>query len=79
MALTQLHVNNFCMSGDTCKYLCWETVEGKSTALCLKHAPNYYEQVRRNMRMYGVDLDKQADNCQGYLLLKYKPQGFDVK
>jgi len=43
----------------------------------MKHAPSYYQQVKRDMKMYGVDLDTRGDNCQGYLLLKYVPQGYD--
>lgn len=79
MALTQLHVKDVCNAGTTCKYLCWETVDGKSTALCLKHAPALFQQVRRDMQMYGVNLDNRGDNCSGYLLLKHKEQGYDLK
>lgn len=79
MALTPLHINDICMSGNQCRYLCWETVDGKSTAMCMKQAPAYYRQVKRDMEMYGVDLDKRGDNCQGYLMLKHHQQGYDVK
>lgn len=80
MALTQLHVQNVCNAGNPCRYLCWETLEtGQSVAVCLKKVPGYYRQVKRDMQMYGVDLEERGDNCQGYLLLKYVPQGYDLE
>jgi hypothetical protein len=79
MALTQLQVNNYCMAGNTCRYLCWENADGKSVAVCTKLSRSYYLQMKRDMQMYGVDLDERGDNCQGFLLLKHKPQGYDVK
>lgn len=79
MSLTPLHVKDFCMSGTQCRYLCWETSGVPSpVALCLKKAPAYYAQVKHDMQMYGVDLDDRGDNCQGYLFLRYIPQGYDV-
>lgn len=79
MALTPLHVRDVCASGEQCRYLCWETLEtGKTVAVCMKHSPTYYQQVKKDMRMYGVDLDARSDNCKGYLLLKHHPQGYDV-
>ena len=81
MALTPLHVQDVCNSGTQCRYLCWETLEdtGKTIAVCLKRSPSYYNQVKRDMDMYGVNLDERGDNCSGYLLLKYVEQGYDVK
>jgi hypothetical protein len=79
MALTKLHVQDVCMADSQCKYICWETIDGASVPLCLKHAPSYYQQVRRDMNMYGVNLDERSDNCSGYILLKYVPQGYDIK
>lgn len=79
MALTPLQIQNVCNAGDTCRYICWETLEtGKTVAMCMKHAPHYYRTVKNDMEMYGVDLDKRSDNCQGYLFLKYIDQGYDV-
>lgn len=78
MALTHLHVVNFCQAGNLCRYLAWEQVDGESIAYCLKHAQHYYKQIRRDMKMYDQDLDERGDNCPGYLLLKHKEQGFDV-
>lgn len=80
MALTPLHVQDVCNSGVQCRYLCWETLDsGKVVALCLKHAGAYYDKVKRDMDMYGVDLDDRGDNCSGYLFLKHIDQGYDVK
>lgn len=79
MALTQLHVQNVCMSENQCRYLCWETMQdGSSVALCLKHANAYYQQIKRDMHMYGVNLEERGDNCSGFLLLKHHKQGYDV-
>ena len=78
MALTPLHVQDVCMSGMQCRYLCWEHIEGRQVALCTKLAPEFYKQMRKDMKYYDVDLDNRGDNCKGYLLLKYKPQGYDV-
>jgi hypothetical protein len=77
--LTPLHVQDVCLASEQqCRYLSYENIDGKSVAFCLKHAPNYYRQIRRDMQYYGIDLDLRGDNCQGYLLLKYKEQGYDV-
>lgn len=78
MAITPKHINDVCQAGTTCKYLCWESVDGKSVALCMKLAQGYYKQVRRDMLQYDIDLEERSDNCKGYLMLKHVAQGYDV-
>ena len=78
MALTPLHIQDVCLSGEQCRYLCWEYIDNKSVAFCTKLAPEYYKQMRKDMRFYDVDLDQRGDNCQGYLLLKHKEQGYNL-
>lgn len=78
MALTPLHVQNVCLAGEQCRYLCWEVVDGANIAFCAKLSPEYYKQMRRDMSFYDIDLDERGDNCQGYLLLKHKMQGYDL-
>lgn len=79
MAITPLHVQDHCLAGNTCKYICWEILEDKSVPICLKLSQSYYEKLKESLKPYDIDLEDRSDNCQGYLPLKYKPQGYDVE
>jgi hypothetical protein len=85
MALTQLHVLNYCNAGGSwwngngqmCKFLTYEMVGQKYTPLCMKKAPAIVTQKKKEGKLPS-NFDKLGDNCQGYTYLKHKEQGYDL-
>lgn len=93
MALTPNQLKDVCMlNGGTlqCRYLD-EDVDDKGNVVyvCKKIAPDRkiideeLVDFYNDMQKTGQDPDKQGvplgDNCSGYVVLKLKPQGYDVK
>lgn len=93
MALTQKQLQDVCFlwgGSNQCRYLD-EDQDDKGTVVhvCRKMSPNkqiideevdeFYQDVNKN----GQDPLKQGvplgDNCRGYIVLKAKLQGYDVK
>lgn len=89
MALTPLHVTNICLvwtGHKTCRY---HTTGDDGKNYCLKKTPAekkridkevaaLYKQAKENgqkIRDFGRAI---GDNCDGYLILKYLKQGYDV-
>jgi hypothetical protein len=93
MALTKKQVNDVCfISGGSkqCRYLDEDIDEhGNVVNLCKKLSPDRQiidsELIDffKDMKTSGQDPFKQGvplgDNCQGYIVLKTKQQGYDVK
>lgn len=93
MALTQKQLKDVCyVNGGhlQCRYLDEEMDDqGNIIHVCKKLAPDkkiideelvdFYNEMKKN----GQDPNKQGvplgDNCQGYIVLKTKKQGYDVK
>jgi len=73
MALTSLHVKDYCYGGNyysLCKYHATvQRSDGKMVSVCTKLSGKGTKSYPNN----GND-----DNCQGYILLHYKDQGYDV-
>lgn len=91
MALSQKQVQDICLNyagAKTCRFLVYDQTSGKH--LCCKLVQKLREEVDERIDQY-LDKMKQngqdpalmgraiGDNCQGYLYLKHKKQGFDVK
>lgn len=93
MALTQKQVKDVCFVNGghaACRYLDSEIDDnGNRIYVCKKLSPDkkiINEELvdfLNEMRKSGQDPTKQgvplADNCQGYVVLKTKPQGYDAK
>lgn len=93
MALSKKHVNDVCCSGDganQCRYLDEDYDDkGKWICLCKKLSPDQkiideeVDNFLADMKTQGQDPDLQGvplgDNCSGFIVLKTKPQGYDVK
>jgi hypothetical protein len=93
MALTQKQLKDVCYihgGAYCCRYLDEDLDDnGNIIHVCKKLSPDkkiideelvdFYNEMKKN----GQDPTKQgvplADNCQGYVVLKTKPQGYDVK
>jgi hypothetical protein len=94
MALTQKHINDVCLvykGHSACRYLSYDPAAG--VFLCAKLNPrlksikddavhfNEREAKRLNLPvieyfdLHGIG---HENNCQAYLYLKHKPQGYDV-
>ena len=93
MALTQKQLKDVCMiwgGHGQCRYLDEDQDDkGQMVSICRKLSPNkqiiddevdiFYQEMQKNGQdpaSQGVAL---ADNCQGYIVLKSKQQGYDVK
>jgi hypothetical protein len=93
MALTKKHLTDVCyIQGGhlQCRYLDEEFDDkGKVVNVCRKLSPdrkiidieftdflNDIKKTGKDPTLQGVPL---GDNCPGYLVLKNKPQGYDVK
>jgi len=86
MALTPLQVRDVCQSGSyysgakACKYHDQQTrSDGKWVSVCTKLNAGAYaalEAKRKGSYRYGGT--PTGDNCQGYILLQYKDQGYDI-
>lgn len=83
MALTSLHVQDVCYGmasnyasvGKACKYLTsMPRGDGKYVQVCTKLNTGAFEKLKASGHHHGT-----GDNCQGYLLLLYKKQGYDAK
>lgn len=78
MALTPLHVRDVCYAGyqgTYCKYITSEyNKNGTVVSLCTKLNTGAYEALKKKQRG-----SSGGDNCPGYLYLKHKKQGYDVK
>lgn len=93
MSLTQKHLSDVCFLGGgrlECRYLEEELDDqGKLVYVCKKMSPHRKiidEEVAdflNEMLRSGQDPNQRSealgDNCQGYITLKSKPQGYDVK
>lgn len=81
MALTSLHVINYCRpTGKVpCRYLQteYDPKTYASVFLCTKLHPVAYDNLKK--KRIGVDESKMGDYCKGYLYLKKAKQGSDVK
>lgn len=80
MALTQLQVRDICYGGGTkvCKYLDYvNRKDRKYVAVCTKFNPGAYADLEKKRAGWGQSFNN--DNCNGYLYLQYKDQGYDVK
>ena len=93
MALTQKQLQDVCFlwgGSNQCRYLDEDQDDkGNQVHVCRKMSPNkqiideevdeFFKDVNKN----GQDPMKQGvplgDNCRGYIVLKTKPQGYDVK
>ena len=87
MALTPLHVRDVCYgpgwtakSNQMCKYLdSTQRSDGKYVSICTKLNPGAYKALCARRGTVGNNpWEPKGDNCQGYLLLQYKNQGYDV-
>lgn len=83
MALTPLHVMDVCRGGGydyqkMCKYLDSRIVGNNYVNVCTKLNAGAYAALEQQRKGGGNWLPK-GDNCQGYLLLTYKKQGYDVQ
>lgn len=88
MALTPLHVRDVCYgpgwtqgSNLGCKYL--DNVsrsDGQWVQVCTKLNPGAFTALEQKRKQggWGANYTPKGDNCQGYLLLQYKKQGYDV-
>ncbi len=93
MSLTKKHLNDVCyLQGGhmRCRYLDEDTDDkGNTIYVCKKLSPdrNIIDSeiidFMNNMKKSGQDPVNQGvplgDNCSGYIVLKTKPQGYDVK
>ena len=86
MALTPLHVRDVCHSGTwggptSCKYLDQvSNSNGKFVSVCTKLCPTAYaalQKKRTGQHAWFGQSTPTGDNCQGYLLLHHKEQGYD--
>jgi hypothetical protein len=91
MALTQKHIEDVCLvygGHKSCRYLIYDQESGKY--MCSKLVKQLKEDVDTRIDEYLAKLKKNGqdpsvmgraigDNCQGYIFLKYKKQGYDVK
>jgi hypothetical protein len=80
MALTPLHVRDYCYAGYSggglCKYLdTLRRTDGTSVNVCTKLHSGAYDKLKKKRGSYKPT----GDNCAGYLYLEYKKQGYDVK
>lgn len=83
MALTPLHVHDVCCgswaSGGVCKYLDQvRRSDGKAVSVCTKLNSGAFADLEKKRKQRWGNL-ANGDNCQGYLYLQYKDQGYDVK
>lgn len=91
MALTDKQVQSVCCFGGgprQCRYLD-DDVDGTKIFLCRKLSPDKKiideetEDWLAEQKKNGVDPytknEPLGDNCPGYVVLRTKPQGFDVK
>lgn len=84
MSLTPLHVTDVCYGGNwgaggtTCKYID-STVrqDGTWIQICTKLNPGAFAALEQKRKQWGQH-QPTGDNCQGYLLLHHKQQGYDV-
>lgn len=84
MALTPLQVRDVCYGGQwgygntVCKYLDHVNRKDKKyVAVCTKLNPGAYADLEKKRAGWGQA--PKGNNCQGYLYLQYKDQGYDVK
>jgi hypothetical protein len=93
MALTQQHLKSVCVVNGghlQCRYLDEEVDDqGRMVHVCKKKSPDkkiideelidFYNEMKKT----GQDPNKQGvplgDHCGGYIVLKAKQQGYDVK
>lgn len=92
MALTNRHLQDVCfIFGGTnqCRYLDEDTDDkGQIIHVCKKMSPSRkivdeeVDEFFATMRKSGQDPTQQGvplgDNCKGFIVLKTKPQGYDV-
>lgn len=92
MSLTLKQLQDVCLlygGSDQCRYLDEDVDDkGQVVSVCRKLSPqkkvideeivDFLAEMKKN----GQDPDKQGvplgNNCQGYIVLKTKPQGYDV-
>jgi hypothetical protein len=91
MSLSQKHVEDICLlygGHKQCRYVIQDQQTGKH--MCGKLIKQFKEDVDKRIEEYakkakqnGQDLAAMGravgDNCQGYIFLKYKKQGYDQK
>lgn len=90
MALTPAHVRDVCLLNQgykQCIYL--EEGDDFNTFYCKKHSSEkkYIEEDRdkvlEQLKKRGIPIIKTThplgDNCQGYIMLKVLPQGYDLE
>ncbi len=89
MPLTLKQVQDKCLSGQgsgQCRFLA-EGIQGDFYCIKLtgdrQKIDNEVSEYKKRQKAQGVDPLKQnipiGDNCQGYILLKHKMQGYDLK
>lgn len=89
--LSKLHVQNICLNSgtsDQCRYLSEDELT-YGVYHCLKMRPAK-DKIDKRVQVYLDDCKSKkvdptlsglalGDNCQGYLVMRYKEQGYDKK
>lgn len=83
MALTQLHVLDYCNAGGSwwngtgkpCRYLHAEWSGSKVISMCIKKAPTLIAIKKKAVKDEWKDL---GDNCPGYTYLRHAEQGYNL-
>lgn len=91
MALTNKHVQDICLQyggHKQCRYLIYDQTSGKHMCCKLvkalkddvdKRIDEFLKKAKQNGQDPAMMGRGIGDNCQGYIFLKYKKQGYDVK